>query len=170
MALATPAAAAFTLSNDEGGDGYVVDGPSPFDFTLFGADNDVGENTTLYVQRAGADRTISGTFKYTPHDGDGARVDPGGFWLSGVKHALTPFALRFGDSFSGAFAFDVLEGDHYGFYVSSVDSYGGRGEIAIHLDAPPAAVPEPAAWSLMIAGFGLTGALLRRRRIQIAPA
>lgn len=26
------------------------------------------------------------------------------------------------------------------------------------------AVPEPAAWSLMIAGFGLTGAALRRRR------
>jgi hypothetical protein len=30
--------------------------------------------------------------------------------------------------------------------------------------APLAAVPEPAAWALMIAGFGGTGALLRRRR------
>ncbi|HET6971707.1 MAG TPA: PEPxxWA-CTERM sorting domain-containing protein [Phenylobacterium sp.] len=28
-----------------------------------------------------------------------------------------------------------------------------------------AAVPEPAAWALMIAGFGLTGATLRRRRL-----
>jgi hypothetical protein len=27
-------------------------------------------------------------------------------------------------------------------------------------------VPEPASWTLMIAGFGLTGAALRRRRVQ----
>lgn len=31
-----------------------------------------------------------------------------------------------------------------------------------------AAVPEPASWALMIAGFGLTGAALRRRRIAVA--
>ena len=31
-------------------------------------------------------------------------------------------------------------------------------------DAPSAAVPEPAAWALMISGFGLAGAALRRRR------
>ena len=32
--------------------------------------------------------------------------------------------------------------------------------------APPSngGVPEPASWALMIAGFGLTGAMLRRRR------
>ncbi|WP_394761018.1 PEPxxWA-CTERM sorting domain-containing protein [Phenylobacterium sp.] len=30
-----------------------------------------------------------------------------------------------------------------------------------------AAVPEPAAWALMIAGFGLTGAALRRRRTPV---
>lgn len=29
---------------------------------------------------------------------------------------------------------------------------------------PPGAVPEPASWAMMIAGFGLTGAALRRRR------
>ncbi|MBI1199082.1 MAG: PEP-CTERM sorting domain-containing protein [Phenylobacterium sp.] len=30
------------------------------------------------------------------------------------------------------------------------------------------AVPEPAAWSLMIAGFGAAGAVLRRRRLARA--
>ena len=30
--------------------------------------------------------------------------------------------------------------------------------------AGPSAAPEPAAWSLMILGFGLAGSLLRRRR------
>ncbi len=29
---------------------------------------------------------------------------------------------------------------------------------------PPPAVPEPASWALLIAGFGLSGAMLRRRR------
>ncbi|HLZ75156.1 MAG TPA: PEPxxWA-CTERM sorting domain-containing protein [Phenylobacterium sp.] len=32
------------------------------------------------------------------------------------------------------------------------------------------AVPEPAAWALMISGFGLAGAALRRRRAAFAPA
>ncbi|MGH6992398.1 MAG: PEPxxWA-CTERM sorting domain-containing protein, partial [Caulobacteraceae bacterium] len=32
------------------------------------------------------------------------------------------------------------------------------------------AVPEPAAWALLIAGAGLAGAGLRRRRAQLAAA
>lgn len=35
---------------------------------------------------------------------------------------------------------------------------------AIVVDAPASAVPEPASWALLIAGFGLVGATLRRRR------
>lgn len=33
-----------------------------------------------------------------------------------------------------------------------------------------AAVPEPANWALLIAGFGLTGAAMRRRRVTVAVA
>jgi hypothetical protein len=32
------------------------------------------------------------------------------------------------------------------------------------VEARTGAVPEPAAWALMLAGFGLAGAGLRRRR------
>jgi hypothetical protein len=39
---------------------------------------------------------------------------------------------------------------------------------ANHSDVPPPGVPEPAAWSLMILGFGAMGATLRRRRAAIA--
>lgn len=34
--------------------------------------------------------------------------------------------------------------------------------------APPPGVPEPSMWMLMIGGFGLIGASLRRRRLSIA--
>jgi len=41
-------------------------------------------------------------------------------------------------------------------------SAGGQGPG----DGPgPGAVPEPASWAMMIAGFGLTGAAMRRRRL-----
>ena len=36
------------------------------------------------------------------------------------------------------------------------------------VDTTPGAVPEPASWALLLAGFGLTGALARRRRIAVA--
>jgi hypothetical protein len=34
----------------------------------------------------------------------------------------------------------------------------------------PGGVPEPAAWALMLAGFGLTGVTLRRRKLALAAA
>jgi PEP-CTERM motif len=43
------------------------------------------------------------------------------------------------------------------------------GYIAVwDLTTTGAAVPEPASWALMIAGFGLTGAAMRRRRSVVA--
>jgi hypothetical protein len=35
-------------------------------------------------------------------------------------------------------------------------------------DSAGSAVPEPASWALMISGFGLAGAVLRRRRALVA--
>lgn len=39
-------------------------------------------------------------------------------------------------------------------------------DLFIHAIDPPTAVPEPGAWALMVAGFGLAGAGLRRRRFR----
>jgi hypothetical protein len=47
-------------------------------------------------------------------------------------------------------------------YVSS--PYEGVGGPTVTTEA----VPEPAAWALMIAGFGMAGAALRRRRLTLA--
>lgn len=40
----------------------------------------------------------------------------------------------------------------------------------VQLNSDAGAVPEPAAWALMIVGFGLTGATLRRRAAKVAVA
>ena len=41
-------------------------------------------------------------------------------------------------------------------------AYGGQASFE------PAAVPEPATWALMLAGFGMVGYAMRRRRIAFA--
>lgn len=51
-------------------------------------------------------------------------------------------------------------GDAYGSVLSVNGDLGNPGAYPFDV----AAVPEPATWALMIAGFGLTGASLRRRR------
>ncbi|NJC09317.1 PEPxxWA-CTERM sorting domain-containing protein [Polymorphobacter fuscus] len=44
-------------------------------------------------------------------------------------------------------------------------SFFGPGEIVL---ASAGAVPEPAAWAMMIAGFGLVGGTMRQRRTAVA--
>ncbi len=41
-----------------------------------------------------------------------------------------------------------------------------RGQVTVNINS--AVVPEPASWALMIGGFGLAGAMLRRRRVSAA--
>jgi hypothetical protein len=52
------------------------------------------------------------------------------------------------------------------FYWDS-NNFDNTGSV---LASVAAVVPEPASWSLMIGGFGLAGAMLRRRRAARAPA
>jgi hypothetical protein len=53
----------------------------------------------------------------------------------------------------------------YTLYKAQDRSYGANsnGKLTV------ASVPEPAVWALMIGGFGLAGAALRRRRAQLVP-
>jgi len=58
--------------------------------------------------------------------------------------------------------FTALENEQVYFNLHTVNFPGG--EIRGNLSA----VPEPASWALMLSGFGLVGAVLRRRRTVIA--
>ena len=91
---------------------------------------------------------------------------------------LHDFDLTLASSYSGAFltangstatgARNALVAGLLGgqAYANIHDAVFPGGEIRGQLTA----VPEPASWALMIAGFGLTGAALRRRRVHFVLA
>lgn len=55
----------------------------------------------------------------------------------------------------------------YNFNVTTQCESGCAAGFSIRLDSAPG-VPEPDSWALLIAGFGLTGAVMRRRRMVVA--
>ncbi len=81
-------------------------------------------------------------------------ADPETAYNSGLVTRGT-VALNLGDTL--AFKFTRIP-DGYSDATIAVSAIGGRG----------GAVPEPATWAMMIAGFGLAGATLRRRRAILA--
>jgi hypothetical protein len=52
--------------------------------------------------------------------------------------------------------------------VQSSPNYTGLAEVAFDTESAISAVPEPASWAMLIAGFGLVGATLRRQRAGAA--
>jgi len=57
----------------------------------------------------------------------------------------------------------VLPGGSHTFTVDYVEGNGSPSVLNLSI-----AVPEPASWALMISGFGMAGAMLRRRRTAVA--
>jgi hypothetical protein len=80
---------------------------------------------------------------------DGACAAP---WFS------TANFCNFGDGQIGA-VWGIPNSPYEG--QDSVDTWLVRGEFN-------PGVPEPASWAMLIAGFGLTGAVMRRRRVVVA--
>ncbi len=66
----------------------------------------------------------------------------------------------------------IAAGSTFAFRWVDLDATGADDGLAIDdvsvLAAPVSAVPEPASWALMLTGFGLAGAALRRRRAVVA--
>jgi len=99
------------------------------------------------------------------------------FTYDGITHELANFSDAAGwvDGADYFVRFDGWENDEYRWNVR-IDSDDGswslnRYETMLLVGdkaSLTAAVPEPASWALMIAGFGLAGTVLRRRRMQVA--
>lgn len=166
LMAATPAMATFTLANNNGGDGYVeLDPLTPGKFTLWGAGNggdlDGQDNLTTYGITANATRTISFRWSHVTED-EVANWDPGGWFRNDAFTPLTDDTVPTGVVQRGSGQFTVNPGDVWGFYVYTTDGCCGRGALTV------STVPEPQSWAMLLAGFGVVGATLRRRRVVAA--
>jgi hypothetical protein len=184
MAGQASAADIFTLQTTLGGDGGVNLLPGG-GFDVYGSNNGTPApfggpiaSLTSYTATAGVAQTLAFDWTYTTQDTSGAQYDPVGYILNGVQFQLSPASSDpisyIGES--GHLVLNLAANDTYGFYVYSTDSEQGRADILVKpsrglgTSFPAAAVPEPAAWALMLSGFFGVGAVLRRRRAMAAAA
>ena len=163
VGFSADAQAAWTFYNDAQGDGSIV-GSFPAGFTITGSDNNSGENTSFYVQTFGASETITFTWQYASLDTESTAFDTAGFVVDNDETQLSVNGPAFTPS-SGTWTLTVDAGQTFGFYVNSIDSFGGAGLLAINetLVPPPPAIPEPQAPASMLAGLVALFAATRAR-------
>jgi hypothetical protein len=126
-----------------------------------------------YMLAIDAEQTDNGIFQYPIASFNYVSADF--FVTSGIAQLIA--TNSFGYTQNLVHTTKIGEWEHLAF------AYAGGNEIAIYSsaggatfavdnvvtsDTVPAAVPEPAAWSLLIVGFGFTGAALRRRALTFA--
>lgn len=172
--------------------GHTIDNRNSYDFLVFQFDQDVQVNTAfLTAFNVGGEKTdidmrvgigssdiawdsIFGVSNVAALLGTGYNVDRNGNVNSGTTYSadVNPADLTGNLLFVGASFDDVAQTTTTGtgkhkrkttkYYY---DSFKLGGLNVTTLDVPPPAVPEPATWAMMIAGFGLVGAAMRRRRL-----
>ena len=91
-------------------------------------------------------------------------------FVNGRIVSVTSYGLTFGSSF-GDFGGGLNSG--WGEFSGYAPVFRNRAWIERLVPGafgPGGVIPEPAAWAMLIAGFGLVGATLRRRRVALAAA
>jgi len=157
-ALVAPAQAQYTVSNSNGGDGYLTTASSPYTWMLVGANNDADSNIVTASAVSGGTQNVTFNYSYQTFDEDGSSYDPAGYFVNSNFFQLTScctYATQ-----TGTFTLSLNAGDTYGFYVNSTDGCCGPGAISF----AQSGVPEPASWALMLGGFGAIGGAMRSRR------
>ncbi|HEY1125938.1 MAG TPA: SdiA-regulated domain-containing protein [Sphingobium sp.] len=84
----------------------------------------------------------------------------GSYSLASFKSLIDP--TNAGGKFEG-----MTLDDEGNIYLVSDDGNGPNQSYLVKLKYNAPAVPEPASWALMIAGFGLVGAGMRRRKVAV---
>lgn len=119
-----------------------------------------GSVTSSATWFSGSDREIEGTWKWLAGPEAGTI-----FWQNG---ATLTYANWSGGEPNDAGGEDVLWGNWSGSAWNDIGS-ANLGYVVEYGGLNPG-VPEPASWALMIGGFGLAGAAMRRRSNAVAIA
>jgi hypothetical protein len=121
--------------------------------------------------------TVSTTFNLTGYDPASAAIsgswgvdNDGEIFLNGVTTGITLTGST-AANFNVLHAFSITSGFIAGVNTLSFVNFDAGSPAAVRLDnavltANP--VPEAATWVMLIAGFGLTGVVMRRRRTALA--
>jgi hypothetical protein len=93
---------------------------------------------------------------------DGAQINTNFFFSDTLVNMATASGLTFAHTASTL----TLSFQAYGpNWQGAADEGWGIDSLALTFDPAGPVIPEPANWALMMAGFGLAGAALRRRRL-----
>ena len=134
----------------------LADGTNGLPGTLITSGNSsIGSRTTI-GQQFGLNIIVMG------YDRPSVTLGAGTYYigLQGVSSDRNVF-LGFASAFSGA----ATSNDGG---VTWFDGYRTATGVAVSLSGSAAVVPEPASWAMLVAGFGLVGAVARRRRTALA--
>lgn len=150
------------------------------DFNLSTIGSSASENLfTIYTNEKDIDpddlvaKPITVNFTFTSPDSFGGAVggstvgQVNGKWEKGHVTWNDPMFLNFN---GGQLKVTLNDADfNEGYKDLDKGVYNGT-KISANFQLLGAAVPEPATWAMMIAGFGMAGAMVRRRRHAIAAA
>nr|WP_231639094.1 PEPxxWA-CTERM sorting domain-containing protein [Sphingomonas profundi] len=136
----------------------------------FNGDYFGGGPLTISTNNGGEFNTIFGQPTTNFADGRGGPVTFGPTMQYAAFDSATPIRFTNGDNFFGLRAV-TSRGTFYGYGFSSnnvLNSIGFESVADETITARPAigAVPEPATWAMMIGGFGMIGATMRRRKTR----
>ena len=141
-----------------------------------------GDVVSLVLQLSGSQRgSASDGFSYGFRTGDGSSMTFSNVFYSSLflgsvgPVSYTGTALPVSASTAGTTGYDTMSVSFTATSAGSIrgfvgtDSADNIGPILdnFRIDITPGAVPEPATWAMMIAGFGLVGGALRRRATQV---
>jgi hypothetical protein len=132
--------------------------------------NKLAEVDDAYNSQTPAPPTLLDLHSLEQGEQDSGFTDPHSGTITST-FLVTYYAVKGGNEFR---LYQIAPTYTFTWSTAGLTNGGGNEPAVSHViwvDPPPpvtTAVPEPAAWSLMIAGFGLAGAALRRRRRAFA--
>jgi hypothetical protein len=126
--------------------------------TLPGASNTITAITNFAVEENGSVTTPTATLSPTGIDLNPSGPGTDNLWLNAYP-VLEPHLNAGGFAFS----YGSPSEEYQVFYELATDTYRGCDPHACY-NIQVEAVPEPTTWALLVSGFGLTGAVMRRRR------